>query len=74
MATVFVYSHFVCCERLMRLDGVTQRRTTVTVENVPFLSPEAKADHFYQLHRNKMDAKELIDLFIAEGANVFRLP
>ncbi len=55
------------------LDGAVFR-TTVTVEEAPFLSPEAKAEHFYQLGRYPMDYKELIDLFLAEGANVFRLP
>lgn len=46
----------------------------VTVNAVPFISPEAKAQHFYQLGRNKMDAQKLTDVFLDQGANVIRLP
>ena len=34
----------------------------------------SKAEYFYQKDRYKMDREKLTDLFIEEGANVFRLP
>ena len=47
--------------------------TTVTVQKSN-TGGQSKAEYFYQKDRYKMDREKLTDLFIEEGANVFRLP
>ena len=54
-------------------DGATFS-TTVTLISAPFASPEAKADCFFEFSRIQTDPYEMIDLFLAQGANVVRLP
>ena len=47
---------------------------TVEVEEAPFVSPEARAEYFYEYHREPMDREAYTDLFLDQGANVIRLP
>lgn len=48
--------------------------TTVTIVDASFSSMEAKADQFFELNRIKTDPAELTEAFLAQGANVVRLP
>lgn len=49
-------------------------QTTVTVDSAQALSGAEKAQFFYQFEREKIDREVLTDLFLDQGANVFRLP
>ena len=48
--------------------------TTITLISAPFASEAAKADCFFEFSRIQTDPYEMIDLFLAQGANVVRLP
>jgi len=47
--------------------------TTVTV-NPEGCTTVSKTDYYFQLNRTPIDQEELTDVFLKEGANVFRLP
>lgn len=48
--------------------------TAVNVLSIRSLTGEEKAQFFYQYQRETIDQQELTDLFLNQGANVFRLP
>ena len=47
--------------------------TTVTV-NEDVASSVSKAEYYFELYRTAFDQQEITDIFLNEGANVFRLP
>ena len=47
---------------------------TFTVEDAPFVSPQAKVDYYYQYERVPMPREEITDRFLEQGVNVIRLP
>ena len=48
--------------------------TTITLGNANAMTPEEKADFFFQRNRYPMDPEDLTDLFLDQGVDVIRLP